>query len=209
MKYVLVSILLASCARERPLTVFAAASLQELGDEVVAGWTNRTGRPVRVQYGASSLLARQIAEGAPCDLFISADASWAAHVKPMSTREWIGNRLVVIGSGDLAADRIAMAAPEVPAGRLAVAALKRLGITPTSVIYGADVRDVLSKVALGAAPVGLVYATDVDARVRVQQVLEERTRYIVAPITPSGAEFMGAVGEPWVMEIAKRRGFEP
>ena len=208
MKYVIVVLAFASCRAERPLTVFAAASLRELGDEVAGEWTKRTGRPILVQYGASSMLARQIAEGAPCDLFLSADAAWAEHVMPLASREWIGNRLVVIGGGDLARDRVALASPEVPAGRLAAAALKRLGVTPTSVIYGADVRDVLSKVAEGAAPVGIVYATDIDSRVTVAKALDERTRYVIAVITPDGRELMKALAEPWAMEMARRRGFE-
>ncbi|HEY9218796.1 MAG TPA: molybdate ABC transporter substrate-binding protein, partial [Phenylobacterium sp.] len=59
-----------------PVTVFAAASLKEALDAVAAGYTRATGQAVRASYGASSAMARQIEQGAPADLFFSADEEW-------------------------------------------------------------------------------------------------------------------------------------
>ena len=59
-----------------PILVFAAASLQGSLDEVAAAWTRRSGQAVKISYAGSSALAKQIAQGAPADVFISADEQW-------------------------------------------------------------------------------------------------------------------------------------
>src|ERR1700744_6261301 len=59
-----------------PLTVFPAASLKNSLDEVDAAYTKRTGAVIHASYAASSVLSRQISQGAPADVFISADSDW-------------------------------------------------------------------------------------------------------------------------------------
>ena len=63
------------------LTVFAAASLKEALDEAAAAYRKQTGVPVRVSYAASSALARQIEQGAPADVFFSADLEWMDYLQ--------------------------------------------------------------------------------------------------------------------------------
>ena len=65
-----------SSAQDRTLTVFAAASMKNALDDIDAAYTAKTGVKVTVSYAASSTLARQIEQGAPADIFISADTDW-------------------------------------------------------------------------------------------------------------------------------------
>lgn len=187
----------ATAAGDEPLTVFAAASLKESMDEAAAAYGAATGQPVRVSYAASSALARQIGQGAPADVFVSADIEWmdalesSALVDPATRTELLGNRLVLVapaasGAGpftlhpgaDLrpllgARGRIALGAIEsVPAGRYARAGFESLGLWDQVAprIAGAEnVRAALMLVARGEAPLGVVYASDarMESRVRV------------------------------------------
>jgi molybdate transport system substrate-binding protein len=145
-----------------------------------------TGKGVTVSYAASSTLAKQIENGAPADLFISADSDWMDYletrklIKPETRSDLLGNRIVLIapagsavkltiapGFGLAAAlgdGRLAMADPAaVPAGRYGRAALEKLGVwgTVASRIAAAEnVRAALLLVARGEAPLGIVYSTD-------------------------------------------------
>ncbi len=182
-------------AQQRALLVFAAASLKDALDEVVAAWRLDTGSRAVVSYAASSALARQIESGAPADLFISADREWMDYleqrrlIRAQSRTDLLGNRLVLIAPKDSAVQleiapgfpiaaalgpgRLAMANTDaVPAGRYGKAALSHLGVWPAvsgRVAQALDVRGALLIVARGEAPLGIVYATDAaaDARVRV------------------------------------------
>lgn len=143
-------------AGDKPtVTVFAAASLTNALDEVVAGY-NRTGvATVRASYAGSSTLARQIESGAAADIFVSADEAWMDYlgqrglIEPGSRHDLLGNQLVLVApaaskaqvlleagpalAGQLAAalgsdGRLATGDPAlVPAGRYAEAALRSLG----------------------------------------------------------------------------------
>lgn len=187
----------APAAAAETLTVFAAASLKESLDEAAAAYRQATGMTVRVSYGASSALARQIEQGAPAQVFISADQDWMDHlqrrgrVDAADRRDLLGNRLVLVAPAAAAAapvalqsgvdlrpllgahGRLAMGQPDaVPAGRYARAALQSLGAWPAleARVAGAEnVRAALMLVARGEAPLGVVYATDaaVEPRVRV------------------------------------------
>lgn len=184
---------LPGCAKDQ-VTVFAAASLQDALNDVGAAYTRRTGQPVRVSYAASSAIARQLEQGAPADLFVSADREWMDHaaqrrlIAPASRRDLLSNRLVLIAPAGskvqlsvgpgmplakaLGPGRLAMAAPEVPAGRYARAALTSLGVWPSvqaRVAPAESVRAALQFVARGEAPLGVVYETDarLDRRVRI------------------------------------------
>jgi molybdate transport system substrate-binding protein len=177
-----------------PLTVFAAASLKNVLDEEGAAYTAKSGQPVRFSYAASSALARQIEQGAPADLFISADPDWMDYlaqrhlIVAASRRDLISNHLALIapaastvrlriGEGmPLAAalgdGRLAVAGPDVPAGIYAKAALTALGVwgAVQSKLAPADnVRGALLFVAQGEAPLGIVYDTDakVEPKVRI------------------------------------------
>jgi len=171
------------------VTVFAAASLTNAMAEIETGFAAATGHDVTVSLAGSSALARQIQQGAPADVFISANPGWMdaleadGLIAQGTRRDLLGNALVliahdaqhpVVGIGpdmDLAAmlgdDRLAMALVEaVPAGIYGKAALESLGqweaVAPR-VAQSNNVRGALALVALGEAPYGIVYATDAAA----------------------------------------------
>lgn len=192
------------------LTVFAAASLKDALDAAAASYRVRTGQTVQVSYAASSALARQIEQGAPADVFLSADAAWMdwlqqrALVDPASRRDLLGNTLVLVApaSGDARPfalargaavlpllgehGRLALARTDgVPAGRYARTALEALGLWQALAPRAAEsenVRAALLLVARGEAPLGIVYASDARAepRVRVLATFPETTH---PPIT--------------------------
>lgn len=179
-----------------PLTVFAAASLKESLDAATDAYTAATGQAVQVSYAASSALARQVAQGAPADVFLSADTEWMdwlqqrSLIDPASRTELLGNTLVLIAPEDREAapvalapgidllpwlgddGRIALAMPaSVPAGKYAQAALESLGqweaLAPR-VAEAENVRAALLLVARGETPLGVVYGSDARAEPRVQ-----------------------------------------
>ncbi|MDO8297351.1 MAG: molybdate ABC transporter substrate-binding protein [Caulobacter sp.] len=178
------------------VTVFAAASLQEALTEAGAAWTAGSGTPVRFSFGASSALARQIDQGAPADLFLSADEDWMdwlatrRRIVPASRRDLLSNRLVLIApkgsrttlriapgmplARALGGGRLAVADPmAVPAGKYARAALTSLGVWTQAagrLLPADNVRTALAWVARGEAPLGIVYATDAKAEPRVRVV---------------------------------------
>ena len=182
-------------AQPKILTVFAAASLKNGLDAAVASYERETGGRVAVSYAASSALARQIEQGAPADLFLSADLDWMDHleerglIRPGTRRNLLGNRLVLIAPkgeakalelspGSLAAalgdGRLAVADVDaVPAGKYGRAALERLGLWPEAagrVARTENVRAALAFVARGEAPLGIVYETDAKAEPEVEVV---------------------------------------
>ncbi|MBR9842755.1 MAG: molybdate ABC transporter substrate-binding protein [Rhodobacteraceae bacterium] len=169
------------------VTVFAASSLKTALDEVVTLWE---GERVLVSYGGSSALARQILAGAPADVYISANVGWmdaveeAGLVQEGTRRDLLGNDLVLVASepGEVALSAevlgarlkegpLAMAmADAVPAGIYGKQALVSLGLweaVAPQVAQAANVRAALALVALGEAPLGIVYASDAVAEARV------------------------------------------
>ena len=172
------------------MLIFAAASLQTAIDELAAPALRATGSRVRASYAASSALARQIENGAPADLFISADLEWMDYVadrrliRAASRVNLLGNRLVLIAPEDrpstlkiapgfplaaaLGRDRLAVANPAaVPAGKYARAALTALGVwesVASKVAAAENVRAALMLVSRGEAPLGIVYRTDARDR---------------------------------------------
>lgn len=168
------------------VTVFAAASLKNALDEVAADFADRTGDAVTVAYAGSGTLTRQILQGAPADIFISASGEWMDAVETAGlTRQRadiLGNTLVLVAHGPAAAIRIgsdtdlaglldggklAMALVDaVPAGQYGKAALQVLGLwdaVQADVAQSDNVRAALALVATGEAPYGIVYATDAAA----------------------------------------------
>jgi len=182
-------------AQPQPLTVFAAASLQNVMKEIGADYTKASGTPIAFSFAGSSTLARQIVEGAPVDLFISADPQWMDYtqshglVEGASRVDLLTNQLALIapkGSAlslkiapgfaiakALGDGRLAMADPNaVPAGLYGKAALTKLGVwsqVESRVAKGDSVRAALMFVARGEAPLGIVYDTDakIDPSVRI------------------------------------------
>ena len=183
------ALLAGACASRNPtgsleiqnLTVFAAASLTdgftEAGDEFA-----RSNTRVRFtfNFGSSSTLATQIINGAPADVFASADEANIqkvvdAKLTDGAATSFVGNRLQIAvapgnpkkigGLADLARPDVVLvlAAPTVPAGKYALDALTRANVTARPVSLEVDVRAVLNKVSLGEADAGIVYVTDVKS----------------------------------------------
>lgn len=178
------------------VTVYAAASLKESVDQIAKLYGARTGAKVTVSYGASSALARQIENGAPADLFMSADLDWMEYLErrqliDASTRKHLlQNQLVLIapvsrpvaltiGPGfplaqALGSERLAMANPDaVPAGKYGKAALEKMGVweeVSRRVARADNVRAALMLVSRGEAPLGIVYRTDALAEKKVMIV---------------------------------------
>jgi len=210
LRYVLMSLwavlLVVPMARASDVSVFAAASLGGVLREIATLWADETGGTLTPVLAGSSAIARQIEAGAPADVVILANADWmdvleaGAVIAPETRRTLLTNRLVLIGqigdaSIDLDApealiervgdDRLALALTQaVPAGIYARAALENLGLWPAlqpNVVEADNVRAALALVAAGAAPYGIVYATDAMAEPRVA-VLAEVPEDLHAPI---------------------------
>ena len=173
-------------AAQGQVIIFAAASLRNALDRAAAEYAKETGTPpAKISYAASSALARQIEQGAPADLFISADADWMDYlankrlIRPGTRLDLFTNHLALIAPRDspvkltvrrgfplaqaLGADRLAMAGPEVPAGKYGEASLTALGVwdqVKDRTARGENVRAALQFVARGEAPLGIVYDTD-------------------------------------------------
>ena len=175
---------------ENVATVFAAASLSDALRDVAAAWVRHAHPAPRLSFAASSTLARQIEQGAPADIFASADEQWMDYlaarnrIVPETRKDVLGNRLVlvvpsdhatkvVIGQGfDLAgllgpSGRLAVGDPaNVPAGIYAKQALTNLGVWDAiepRLARAEDVRAALLLVERGEAAAGIVYATDARA----------------------------------------------
>lgn len=173
-------------------TVFAAASLKDALDEIAADWQKTSGDKISISYAGSSQLARQIQEGAPADLFISAAVNWmdelekSDNIDPASRTDLLGNTLVLVAAkdaapvdiaalpADLGEGKLAMALVDsVPAGQYGKEALTNLGLwdqLQPNVAQADNVRAALALVATGEAPYGIVYATDAVAEPKVSVV---------------------------------------
>lgn len=226
-------------------TVFAAASLAAPIEEISRRYRERTGARVVASYQSSGILARQIAHGAPADVFVSADEAWIGrlaadgHLRRSGTRAFAGNRLVLaaptgaalpagvtlaealtarLGSGPLA-----IGDPDhVPAGAYAKAALAALGLWEglrRKCARAANARAALALVERGAAPFGIVYATDAraSARVRVAAAVPETAHPPVvywAGMLPGGREgparaYFSHLFSAEASAILRRHGFSP
>ena len=181
------------------VVVFAAASMKTALDEVAAQFQQDTGNTVTISYAGSNALAKQIIEGAPAAIFLSASTQWMDEVEksgdlaPGSRRDLLGNRLVLVSSdgaaapigaltGDVDLDgmlgdgKLAMAMVDsVPAGQYGKQALTSLGLwdkVAANVAQADNVRAALALVSTGEAPFGIVYATDAAADPGVHVVAE-------------------------------------
>jgi molybdate transport system substrate-binding protein len=174
-------------AQDNSLTVFAAASMKNALDDIDAAYTAKTGVKIVASYAASSALAKQIEQGAPADIFLSADTDWmdyAAAKKNISepTRvNLLGNSIVLIAPKDSTINHVVIGlgfdlaklagtgrvatgdVKAVPVGKYAKAALEKLGAWQAAepkFAMAESVRAALTLVARGEASLGIVYATD-------------------------------------------------
>jgi molybdate transport system substrate-binding protein len=193
------------------IIVFAAASLTNALQEIGDGFTKVSSIPVKFSFAASSALARQIENGAPTDVFFSADLEWMDYLQSrkliqVATRhDVLGNQLVLVAPADskivlkigphfalaktLGAGRLATGDPDsVPVGRYAREALTKLGAwneVEARLVRADSVRSALAFVDRGEASLGIVYATDakIDNKVRVVDVFPDNTHLpIIYPI---------------------------
>ena len=160
------------------VAVFAAASMKDAVEHAAAAFEQSTGTPVTVVAASSSVLAKQIAAGAPADLFISANTTWMDWAEDhgavaKETRTNIASNALVIAApenqaGDpavlLSSGRFAMGDPaHVPAGIYAKQALERLGLwdgVKANAVFGENVRVSLELVKRGEVGAAIVYRSD-------------------------------------------------
>jgi molybdate transport system substrate-binding protein len=198
-------------AQGKDVLVFAAASLKNGLDDIAGQWQRESGKKTVISYAASNTLIKQIEQGAPADIFISADLDWMDYgqqkglIKPDSRFNLLGNRLVLIAPKDtnvsvniqpgfdlaalLKGGRLAMGNVDaVPAGKYGKAALEKLGAwdgVKDKVAQAENVRAALVLVARGEAPFGIVYQTDAasDPTVKIVGTFPENTHPpIIYPI---------------------------
>jgi molybdate transport system substrate-binding protein len=182
---------------DKTITVFAAASLKNAFDDVDTAFTKQTGIKVVVSYEASSMLAKQIEQGAPADVFASADLQWMDYavqkkvIKDDTRVNLLGNKLVLIAAKDAKIDNVTIGpgfdlaklagdgrvatgdVRAVPVGLYAKAALERLGAwaaVEPKMAMAENVRLALSLVARGEAPLGIVYETDAKVEPAVKVI---------------------------------------
>lgn len=187
------------------ITVFAAASLTDVLQELGTAYTKEAGTKVEFSFASSSTLARQVESGAHADVFFSADQEWIdyldqrALIQKTTRRNMLGNRLALVAPADstlqlqikpnfpllaaLNGGRLATGDPDsVPVGRYARAALTTLGVwneVEDHLVRADNVRTALGFVARGEAPLGIVYETDarIDKKVRVVDLFPESSHH--------------------------------
>jgi len=174
-------------AQDKSLTVFAAASMKNALDDIDAAFTAKTGVKVAASYAASSTLAKQIEQGAPADIFISADTDWMDYairkktINEPTRVDLLGNSIVLIAAKDSKIDNVTIGqgfdlaklagdgkiatgdVKAVPVGKYAKAALEKLGAWQAAepkFAMAENVRTALTLVARGEAVLGIVYSTD-------------------------------------------------
>ncbi|MCM3615676.1 molybdate ABC transporter substrate-binding protein [Microbacterium enclense] len=183
------------------LEVYAAASLQRSFDEIAAAFEAvHPGVTVSTVYDGSSTLATQIGEGAPADVFASADEKNMAKVEASAPDPQLfaantlviavpaGNPGAVASLADLARVTTVLCAAEVPCGAASATLLSNAGVTVAPASAEQNVTAVLTKVAAGEADAGLVYETDVVGRDDVEAIVPEGAdavvnRYPIATLT--------------------------
>jgi molybdate transport system substrate-binding protein len=184
-------------AQDKSLTVFAAASMKNALDNIDAAYTAKSGVKISANYGASSALARQIEQGAPADIFASADTDWMDYaiqkktINELTRVNLLGNSLVLIAPKDSKIDNVAIGpgfdlaklsgdgriatadVTSVPVGKYAKASLEKLGAwkaVETKFAMTENVRVALTLVARGETVLGIVYSTDAKVEPAVKIV---------------------------------------
>ena len=219
------------------ITVFAASSLREAFTEIAAIFEKQEGAKVALQFAGSQQLRVQIENGATADVFASADQKQMGAVRAFTgePRIFARNELVVVVAAanpakvrvfaDLPkAQKIVLGAAEVPVGAYADQAIAdqgaafRAAVEARVVSRELNVRQVLSKVALGEADAGIVYRTDAQAAPAKVEVLpipgSPVALYLIAPLlrAPSAdlaRKFVELVLSPQGEGALRRHGFLP
>ena len=193
---------LAAPAQEKSIIVFAAASMKNALDDVDAAFTKKSGVKVLASYAASSALMKQIEQGAPADVYVSADLKWMDYgsqkklVQDQTRVNLLGNRLVLVAPRDAKIGEVAIGpgldlakladggriatgdVRAVPVGLYAKAALEKLSLWASvepKMAMADNVRAALILVARGEAALGIVYETDakVEPGVKIIGVFPE------------------------------------
>jgi molybdate transport system substrate-binding protein len=186
-----------AAAQDKTVTVFAAASMKNALDDINAAYTAKSGTKIVVSYAASSTLAKQIEQGAPADVFISADTDWMDYaagkknINEPSRVNLLGNSIVLIAPKDSKIDNVNIGpgfdlaklagdgkiatgdVKSVPVGKYAKAALEKLGswqAAEPKFAMAESVRAALTLVARGEAALGIVYSTDAKVEPGVKVV---------------------------------------
>ncbi len=230
-----------SALAQQPVVVFAAASLKTALDEIALQYQEQSTHSIHISYAGSSALARQIQYGAPAELFISANSAWmdtleqSGLIEERSRVDLLRNRLALVGSvtapepfdittdlkTELGTERLALALVDaVPAGIYAKAALQSLGMwdsIKTQIAQTDNVRAALRLVAIGEAPLGIVYNTDhrADDQVKVLYLFTESSHppilYPAASIsdqaTDAGRAFLQYLQGPDSTAVFQAHGF--
>ena len=229
-------------AADKQVTVFAAASLKNALDEVGAVYAAKTGGEARFSYAGSSAIARQIEQGAPADVYISADSDWMDYlagkklIVMASRRDLLTNHLALIAPADaktalkiakgmplakaLGEGRLAVAGPDVPAGKYAKAALTTLGVWASvsgKLAQAENVRAALQFVARGESPYGVVYDTDakVEPKVKIVGLFPDASHppiiypaaLVAGAKNPQAAAFLSFLSGPQAGVVFKKYGF--
>lgn len=187
----------AAQAQTKEVVIFAAASLKNALDEIAGNWAKAAGEPMpKISYAASNTLAKQIEQGAPADMFLSADLDWMDYaaskdlIKKDSRVSLLANRIALVAGKDskvdiklapgadlakaLAGGKLAMGNVDaVPAGKYGKSALEKLALWASvkdQVAQADNVRAALLLVSRGEAPLGIVYTTDAAADPNVKVV---------------------------------------
>ena len=197
--------LLAGCTaapadEQTSVRVYAAASLQAAFDDLAEGF--ELAHPEidvePIVYDGSSTLATQIVEGAPADVFASANEATMADVE-------------AAGGTDLAdpATAVVQCAVEVPCGAATATLLESAGVTVTPVSEEQNVTAVLTKVAAGEADAGFVYRTDAAAEDAVEAIVPPEAadvvnRYPIAPLSGASDASAAALFVAYVLSEAGR-----
>jgi molybdate transport system substrate-binding protein len=188
---------LAAAAQNKTITIFAAASMKNALDDINAAFTGQTGIKAVTSYAASSALIKQIENGAPADVFASADLDWMDYgtqkklIKDDTRINLLGNRLVLVAPRDSRTDNVTIApgfdlaklagagrvvtadVRAVPVGKYAKAALQKLGAwaaVEPKMAMAENVRAALALVARGEAVLGIVYSTDAKVEPNVKVI---------------------------------------
>src|ERR1043166_3637138 len=184
-----------AAAQDKSVTVFAAASMKTALDDIDAAYTAKTGVKIVASYAASSALAKQIEQGAPADVFVSADTDWMDYAIDKKTINeptrinLLGNSIVLIAPKDSKIDNVTIGqgfdlaklagdgkiatgdVKSVPVGKYAKAALEKLGAWTAAepkFAMAESVRAALTLVARGEAGLGIVYSTDAKGEAGVK-----------------------------------------
>lgn len=210
---ILLALIASGCgasAEGRPLVVFAASSLTDVLPPIAESYELSTGVPVELSFAGSSTLREQILEGAPADVFISANPAIMVElvqvgvvqrsIEPIATASVVlavpaGNPGGVTGLESLVQPGtvVGLCAEEVPCGSLSQNVLDNADIAADVDTFEPNVRSLLGKIELGEVDAGLVYSTDLVGNDLAEVVGEPfteagTTTFVAAGLLGSGSD---------------------